>query len=177
MLVTVVVVSATVRGRERRTRLGVPNGLRRRTASRRLRRLHHRITFTLAIACFSWLILAIPVTFFVRILPTSKGGPVAAAWFGVLLTIGLLLFPALIWESNRKRKLFRRVLHDAFLVCPNCCYSLKGLGDEGRCPECGREFIRRGLPKDWHDMEYMESGRLKYTVTPHPEDMEQHRKR
>ena len=36
-----------------------------------------------------------------------------------------------------------------FRICPDCYYELRGLREEGRCPECGYDFCKDHLEGDW----------------------------
>lgn len=47
------------------------------------------------------------------------------------------------------RRQFKRA-HDAGgRMCWNCGYALAGLADDGRCPECGRDYRLRELRENW----------------------------
>jgi hypothetical protein len=37
------------------------------------------------------------------------------------------------------------------LVCPNCWYALRGLGEWGACPECGQSFSAQEVTRSWMD--------------------------
>jgi len=53
-----------------------------------------------------------------------------------------------------RRWLERARRHDG-LICPQCGYVLKGLPEEHRCPECGREYDLRHVRDQWR--EWMDS--------------------
>lgn len=57
---------------------------------------------------------------------------------GVVLSAGALGTAVVAWLC---RLSLRRYL-DTYgaRVCPRCTYSLQGLSDEGRCPECGYPY-------------------------------------
>lgn len=58
--------------------------------------------------------------------------------------LGRLAFP---WTKQRAAQ--RRAELNHYFVCPECGYSLIGLGDRGRCPECGSLFSEQLLTEYW----------------------------
>lgn len=58
------------------------------------------------------------------------------AYLGIKLLVITILIPALTWDHFRQRAI--RARSDAF--CIHCGWTLRGLPDEGRCPECGASY-------------------------------------
>lgn len=55
---------------------------------------------------------------------------------------------------TRRRDLARDRLYEAvrqaeYRVCPRCCFDLRGHGERGTCPECGRPFDSANLRATW----------------------------
>ena len=65
--------------------------------------------------------------------------------FVLLWVVGLLCVPGGFLIVGRFRARERRVFRDGELVCV-CGYSLTGLPDGSRCPECGRRAAFRARP-------------------------------
>lgn len=55
-------------------------------------------------------------------------------------------FPAL---ALMKRRFRRRLIAADYMICPSCDYRLDGLGDQGACPECGKEFRSADVRALW----------------------------
>ena len=64
------------------------------------------------------------------------------------LALALMLFFVVKWIRLR-RSLFHLAKSHDFEICPDCHYSLKGLGSEGRCPECGNSFVLNETVAQW----------------------------
>lgn len=47
-----------------------------------------------------------------------------------------------------------RLLEMHRLLCPYCLYCLRGLGNRGYCPECGHNWKRRNVLKQWKVIRY-----------------------
>jgi hypothetical protein len=47
------------------------------------------------------------------------------------------------------RRLRRRLIGTAGLLCPRCRYSLWGLETRGKCPECGSVYSHRSVQEHW----------------------------
>ena len=57
-------------------------------------------------------------------------------YMGIKLLVLTLLLPVLAWDHYRQRAI--RARPDPF--CPHCGWTLTGLPQEGRCPECGEPY-------------------------------------
>lgn len=60
------------------------------------------------------------------------------------------------WSTWMIRKRFRRLMREHldredYAVCPRCGYSLRGLPEEYRCPECSVFYERRGVAREWRE--------------------------
>jgi hypothetical protein len=58
------------------------------------------------------------------------------AYLGIKLLVITFLLPALMWDHFRQRAIRART--DPF--CIHCGWTLRGLPQEGRCPECGQPY-------------------------------------
>lgn len=65
---------------------------------------------------------------------------------GLVLVFAFIRRPIYSWA---KRKFFTRLRHADFEVCQCCAYSLKGLPNFHRCPECGSVFQRETTRQAW----------------------------
>lgn len=91
---------------------------------------------------------------FAGLLP--KGGLLGTTirWLGdhgYLLVLVVLVADAVLMSRTRRR--IRRMAALAArtdgAMCLDCGYLLRGLGDEGRCPECGTAFVREEVQRVW----------------------------
>jgi predicted RNA-binding Zn-ribbon protein involved in translation (DUF1610 family) len=85
-------------------------------------------------------------------IPPRPSGPLPA--WSSLIPLGLvLLFPVLRrpYYLSAKRRFYARLRQDDFEVCQTCAYSLKGLPNLHRCPECGSVFHRDATRRSWEN--------------------------
>src|SRR5262249_19620120 len=72
------------------------------------------------------------------------------AW--LLLSIGSMLVLAgsgwMIWKTGRRRAM-RELREAGILLCLDCRYPLRNLGERGTCPECGEGFTHTSLREGW----------------------------
>jgi len=83
-------------------------------------------------------------------LPPQASGPLPSLYLliplGFVLLFPVLRRPAYSWAKKRFYALLRQA---NFEVCQTCAYSLKGLPDLHRCPECGTVFHRDATRRSW----------------------------
>ncbi|NLE57177.1 MAG: zinc ribbon domain-containing protein [Planctomycetes bacterium] len=72
----------------------------------------------------------------------------------ILAAIDVLM---LHWLGRASRSLARQAVQSEYAFCPACGYSLKGLPDEYRCPECGEPYDIAIVKKTWE--RYVETQR------------------
>lgn len=65
------------------------------------------------------------------------------------LILGLAQWPALWVLRLRIRRLVRSASGVEYEVCINCGYFLRGLPEQGRCPECAEEYKKTTLRDEW----------------------------
>jgi hypothetical protein len=65
---------------------------------------------------------------------------------GLLVFIGMYL-----GRANFRRRLRGRLRVDGYRMCATCGYSLKGLNEKGRCPECGTVYDMGTLESMWKE--------------------------
>ena len=56
------------------------------------------------------------------------------------------------WHPISENLVARAAAHD-HLLCPECTYDLRTLGEMGTCPECGRAYEHEAIRERWLDAE------------------------
>src|SRR4029079_12229248 len=87
----------------------------------------------------------------VGMIPALMRRPGSSAWMAVIgpgLASLLALGVRVIVARGRRRSL-RLLDATGCRCCLACRHSLVGLGDEGRCPECGTPFVRHAVRIGW----------------------------
>jgi uncharacterized paraquat-inducible protein A len=57
------------------------------------------------------------------------------------------------WVMWPQYRLYRALRRHGRFICLRCFYSLHGLADVGRCPECGEPYNRQELSRLWRQWE------------------------
>ena len=74
--------------------------------------------------------------------------PDSASWVVHVVLLGFFLVSQLIWfVALRSARLY--YAREKIRVCPLCSYFLKGLPDEGTCPECGGSYKIHLVQRIW----------------------------
>ena len=90
---------------------------------------------------WGWVLL-VPLAFGLALLIAGLvwgGADAAGFWVGLKLLLLTILAPVATWEHLRHKAIRGR----ADLFCIHCGWTLRGLPDEGNCPECGRTYSMR----------------------------------
>lgn len=71
-----------------------------------------------------------------------------ASWIVHVVALGFFFISVLIWigAHGSARRYYAR---NEFRFCPFCRYSLKGVPDEGTCPECGESYKIHLVQRIW----------------------------
>jgi hypothetical protein len=97
------------------------------------------------------------------VLPISVAGAISVAafiggrsylllwWVGLRLTFIALAIPFLLWD-HLKTKVYK-ARQDPF--CIHCGYTVMGLPEEGKCPECGRPYRMSVIQMFRHDPQWV----------------------
>jgi hypothetical protein len=150
----------------REDRLRVPDRARRRLARARKRRLARKqwpITGRLGV------MIAAQLAFFVsHVADDHTSGRVqlmARVCFVVAASILVVSAVLVVYTVHRIEGRLACFLDEAerdeYRICLECYYPLRGLGDAGRCPECGASFTHGQLVQDWGDMRSVRPGRCR----------------
>lgn len=127
-------------------------------ATRRAVRRRKRIVavgFVLGLLC--WVGLA-------GVLPAFEDPPIPRwlAATSILLTCVAIASPLLLLldliltftvDAARARRVRGRLRETRGRLCPACLHDLRGIGDEGQCPECGGVFSKESLADWWGSVE------------------------
>ncbi len=75
------------------------------------------------------------------------------SWLLILLIPIVTVIQVLTFALLRKerRRAVAIVQAANFQICPRCRYSLKGLEEQGDCPECGTHYTAASLRTEWAD--------------------------
>ncbi len=72
---------------------------------------------------------------------------VCMLFVGILYAVSMVFLCAI--PRIRERRFERTVRTIQYEVCLNCGYSLHGLAEVHRCPECGTEYDKEKVRRDW----------------------------
>ena len=87
---------------------------------------------------WTW-VLVLPLVFGLALLALGLvwgGADAVGFWVGLKVLLLTILAPVAMWEHLRHKVIRARA--DPF--CIHCGWTLRGLPDEGNCPECGRTY-------------------------------------
>ncbi|MDX2146665.1 MAG: hypothetical protein SFZ23_04005 [Planctomycetota bacterium] len=99
------------------------------------RRLVYWFALPLGVVVFAVISLAVPELR--SAIPWPKSG-----WAATVApsTVFIPQFVAIFFVWRGKRKIRRAVLAAGGKACVSCLHDLRGIGESGNCPECGRAF-------------------------------------
>ncbi len=83
---------------------------------------------------------------FFHLLPAFRGKPWTFAIQGLMF---VLMAGITFWFIAGFRRVTRSAKEMGGKICWRCGYNLKGLADEGTCPECGDRYALAELRRRW----------------------------
>jgi hypothetical protein len=86
-----------------------------------------------------WMILVSPLALGVALIAAAHfvgTDAIILGWLGVRILLLWLIVPFVAWGHLRLKAMHRRP--DPY--CVHCGYTLLGMPEEGKCPECGKPF-------------------------------------
>ncbi len=104
-------------------------------------KLGYVVTLTVAVIA----LLAIFALAWLGVGPAPGNAPMYAYFILIVLT-------AIFCHYLSKRALRHAAAAD-HLLCPECTYDLRALGEKGTCPECGRAYEHDAVRAQWLDAE------------------------
>lgn len=95
-----------------------------------------------------WLLPAALVGVAAFIVPRVAGHSLPAV-LGTVVLLFLVQTTCFYGMWRVRRDLLRRLREAGGRLCPGCEFDLRGLGDSGSCPECGRPFEIDAVRAQW----------------------------
>ncbi|MGD1917359.1 MAG: hypothetical protein ACFCBV_14390 [Phycisphaerales bacterium] len=83
---------------------------------------------------------------------------VIVAPISVLLIAGGMVIPAWMWFRDR-----RHIRTCGGQACMHCLYDLRSSSSAGRCPECGIEYRKADIVREWRNLDSSYQAKKLYT--------------
>ena len=95
------------------------------------------------------IVVAIPFLATMLLYDLRAGGPQISSGVYILMNVTMLGW-IFVWKMEARRAV-ARAQRAGGLLCPQCTYDLRGSGEAGTCPECGRAYEQGAVRAQWAD--------------------------